>query len=181
MKTTQFTPEFVESFPTPLEPGVFYVSLEYNTCAHLCACGCGDEAVTPLSPAQWSFTYDGESISVRPSVGNWSLACKSHYVINRGRVQWARSFSPDEIARNRARDRAALDGSSEPRAPKDEFCADRTSTREIPPTTRSTRHASPPPWLDRQTRLTRPSFGSTPTGPSGIRHAYGFNGRSSLR
>lgn len=73
MTTTRYTPEFVESFPTPLAAGVFYVSLEYNTCAHLCACGCGDEAVTPLSPAQWSFTYDGESISVRPSVGNWSL------------------------------------------------------------------------------------------------------------
>ncbi|WP_157544878.1 DUF6527 family protein [Nocardioides halotolerans] len=117
MKTTRYTPAFVESFPTPLAAGVFYVSLEYNTCAHLCACGCGDEAVTPLSPAQWSFTYDGESISVRPSVGNWSLACKSHYVIHKGRVQWARSFSPDEISRNRARDRAALD---EPNSTVDE-------------------------------------------------------------
>lgn len=112
MKTTRYTPEFVESFPSPLAAGVFYVSLEYNTCAHLCACGCGDEAVTPLSPVQWSFTYDGESISVRPSVGNWSLACKSHYVIDRGRVRWARSFSRDEIFLNRVRDRAALDGSN---------------------------------------------------------------------
>lgn len=121
MKTTQYTPEFVESFPTTLEPGVFYVSLEYNTCAHLCACGCGDEAVTPLSPAQWSFNYDGDSISVRPSVGNWSLACKSHYVIGRGRVKWARSFASDEIARNRARDRAAFVGSSDdPRAHTDQ-------------------------------------------------------------
>lgn len=109
MKTTKYRPEFVESFPTPLAAGVFYISLEYNTCAHLCACGCGDEAVTPLSPAQWSFTYDGESVSVRPSVGNWSQACQSHYLINRGSVQWARSFSADEISRNRARDRAALD------------------------------------------------------------------------
>jgi hypothetical protein len=129
MKTTRYTPEFVESFPTPLEPGVFYVSLEYNTCAHLCACGCGDEAVTPLSPAQWSFTYDGDSISVRPSVGNWSFACKSHYVISRGRVQWARSFSPDEIARNRARDRAAFVGSSDdPRAPTDKPHSNGSST-----------------------------------------------------
>ena len=126
MKTTKYTPEFVESFPTPLAAGVFYVSLEYNTCAHLCACGCGDEAVTPLSPAQWSLTYDGESISVRPSVGNWSLACKSHYVIHKGRVEWTRSFSLDEISRNRARDRAALDGpSSESCEVRDEFCADR--------------------------------------------------------
>lgn len=127
MKTTKYTPEFVESFPTPLAAGVFYVSLEYNTCAHLCACGCGDEAVTPLSPAQWSFTYDGESISVRPSVGNWSLACKSHYVIHKGRVQWGRSFSVDEISRNRARDRAAFDGANiEPGRPRDETSGDRS-------------------------------------------------------
>lgn len=126
MKTTRYLPEFVESFPTPLDPGVFYVSLEYKTCAHLCACGCGEEAVTPLSPAQWSFTYDGDSISVRPSVGNWSLACKSHYVITKGHVWWARSFVPDEIARNRARDRAALDGpNSKSGEPRDESRADR--------------------------------------------------------
>ncbi len=121
MKTTRYTPEFVESFPSPLAAGVFYVSLEYNTCAHLCACGCGNEAFTPLSPVQWSFTYDGESISVRPSVGNWSFACKSHYVIDKGRVRWARSFSSDEIFLNRVRDRAALDETnSKSDEPRDE-------------------------------------------------------------
>lgn len=114
MRTAHFKPDFVETFPDPLERGVFYISLEYNTCAHQCACGCGAEVVTPLSPAQWSFTYDGENITVRPSIGNWALHCGSHYVISRGRVRWAAQFSRAEIARNRSRDRAALEAHAAP-------------------------------------------------------------------
>lgn len=108
MRTEDFRPKFVESFPDDLETGVFYISVAYNSCTHLCACGCGQEVITPLSPARWSFSYNGENVSVRPSVGNWVLACQSHYVIDNGRVRWARQFSMAEIARNRARDRLAL-------------------------------------------------------------------------
>lgn len=106
--TTHYAPSFVGTFPSPLLAGIFYISTEYNTCAHLCACGCGDEVVTPLSPAQWSFFYDGKDISVWPSVGSWSLPCRSHYYIEDGQVRWSRQYSDDEIARNRARDRAAM-------------------------------------------------------------------------
>lgn len=106
--TTHYSPEFVETFPTPMTPAVFYISIEYNTCGHLCACGCGNEVVTPLSPAQWSFAYDGKNVSVWPSVGNWGLPCKAHYVIERGNVEWARQYSDKEVALNRSRDRAAL-------------------------------------------------------------------------
>lgn len=106
--TEYYTPEFVETFPTPMLPEVFYISLEYHTCAHLCACGCGNEVITPLSPAQWSFTYDGRDISVCPSVGNWTLPCRSHYVIERGQVEWVRPYTDAEVARNRSRDRSAL-------------------------------------------------------------------------
>ncbi|MFD4676499.1 DUF6527 family protein [Lentzea sp. NPDC058450] len=106
---THLRPEFVASFPTPMERGVMYVSIEYNNCGHLCACGCGLEVITPLSPAQWAITYDGESISIWPSVGNWSLPCRSHYIVDRSRVRWARSFTEREIERNRTRDRALLE------------------------------------------------------------------------
>lgn len=98
-------PEFVESFPAPMEEGVLYVSIAYSTCGHLCCCGCGQEVITPLSPAQWSFTYDGENVSLTPSVGNWALSCRSHYWIRKGKVQWSRRYSPDEITANRERDR----------------------------------------------------------------------------
>jgi hypothetical protein len=91
-----------------MNPGVLYVSISYLICGHLCCCGCGEEVITPLSPAGWSLTYNGDSVSLYPSVGNWSLNCNSHYWIRSGRVHWSRKFTPDEIVLNRARDRRAL-------------------------------------------------------------------------
>ena len=71
-----------------MEHGVVYVSMAYATAIHKCACGCGQQAVTPLSPEEWSLTYNGEAISLRPSIGNWGMACKSHYWIRDNRVIW---------------------------------------------------------------------------------------------
>ncbi|MFH9405198.1 DUF6527 family protein [Streptomyces sp. NPDC017638] len=82
--------------------------MPYRTCGHLCCCGCGEEVVTPLSPAQWSLTYDGESVSLTPSIGNWSLSCRSHYWIRAGRVHWSHRYSAAEIDQNRDRDRRLL-------------------------------------------------------------------------
>ncbi|WP_063910176.1 DUF6527 family protein [Herbidospora yilanensis] len=101
-------PEFVESFPSEMSRGILYVSIPYATCGHLCACGCGQEIVTPLSPAQWALTYDGENVSLRPSIGNWGLSCRSHYWIKEGVVRWSRRYTADEIDDNRARDRRDL-------------------------------------------------------------------------
>ncbi|RYC10555.1 DUF6527 family protein [Nocardioides zhouii] len=116
MRVATLAPEFVESFPSTLEPGVLYVSIEFTTCAHLCACGCGEEVFTPLSPAQWSFAFNGRDISMRPSIGNWTLPCQSHYIIERGRVTWSYQFTKEQIAANRARDRRALRTRDEPEA-----------------------------------------------------------------
>ncbi|WP_395297167.1 DUF6527 family protein [Kitasatospora hibisci] len=109
--TTQDTlrPVFTETFPPRMEPGMLYVSIPYRTCGHLCCCGCGNEVVTPLSPAQWSLTFDGENVSLSPSIGNWSLPCQSHYWIREGRIRWSRRYSAAEIDQNRARDRRLLD------------------------------------------------------------------------
>lgn len=101
-------PAFVEGFPPTMDPGVLYISIGYRTCGHLCCCGCGQEVITPLSPAQWSITYDGETISVTPSIGNWALPCQSHYWICNGKVSWSRRYSAAEIADNRERDRRQL-------------------------------------------------------------------------
>ncbi len=101
-------PEFVDSFPDDMRSGVLYISLRFNTCGHLCACGCGEEVVTPLSPAQWNFTYDGVDVSLSPSVGNWALPCQSHYWIHRGKVRWSSASTPDQIARARAADQRDL-------------------------------------------------------------------------
>ncbi|MGC5015760.1 DUF6527 family protein [Streptosporangium sp. DT93] len=101
-------PEFVESFPPVMERGVLYISILYATCGHLCACGCGQEVITPLSPPQWALTYDGQNVSLSPSIGNWGLPCRSHYWIREGAVRWSRRYTAREIADNRVRDHKAL-------------------------------------------------------------------------
>jgi hypothetical protein len=98
---------FVEHFPDPLNAGILYISLDFGSVAHSCCCGCGEEVVTPLTPTDWRITYDGETISLHPSVGSWTLACRSHYVIDRGRVIAALPWSDKQIEAERRRDRNA--------------------------------------------------------------------------
>lgn len=85
---TAITHQFVEFVPDVLEEGVLYVSLEYATAAHRCFCGCGREVVTPISPTDWLLSFDGESVSLDPSIGNWSFPCRAHYWIRKNQVQW---------------------------------------------------------------------------------------------
>ena len=101
------THEFVEFIPDALKEGVLYVSMEYATVVHKCCCGCGKEVVTPLSPTDWKLIFDGKTISLEPSIGNWSFRCKSHYFIRRNIVIWAPRWSQKQINAERARDRSA--------------------------------------------------------------------------
>lgn len=105
----QLRAEFVEYIPEHLEPGVIYVSMRYATASHLCCCGCGSETVTPLNAAKWRIIEHANSISLTPSIGNWGFPCQSHYIIDRGRVVWAKSFSPGLIAAVRAGDQRDAD------------------------------------------------------------------------
>ena len=82
MRFTHLQHRFVPHIPEKLEPKVLYISMEYATAAHSCCCGCGEEVVTPLTPTDWRMTFDGETISLSPSIGNWNLRCRSHYVKN---------------------------------------------------------------------------------------------------
>lgn len=99
--------EFVEFIPRERQEGVLYVSIPCATAVHSCFCGCGQKVVTPLSPAHWQLTFDGETISLWPSVGSWSYSCRSHYFIKRDEVVWAGDMPKDKIASGRARDAAA--------------------------------------------------------------------------
>jgi hypothetical protein len=98
---------FVEHIPERLEAGILYVSMQYATSAHSCCCGCGEEVVAPFTPTDWKMTFDGETISLRPSIGNWTLKCRSHYVIDRGKVIDAGPWTDEQVAAERRRDRAA--------------------------------------------------------------------------
>ena len=93
---------FVEHFPDVLDEAVLYISMSFATAAHRCCCGCGNEVITPLSPRDWALTFDGETVTLDPSIGNWSFPCQAHYWIVRGKVRWARRWTKEEIEENRA-------------------------------------------------------------------------------
>ncbi len=93
--------KFIDKIPDIIEENVLYVSMEYETVIHKCACGCGNEVVTPLSPSDWSLTFNGVAISLEPSIGSWSLECKSHYWITNNKVRWSHKYSIDEIEKVR--------------------------------------------------------------------------------
>ena len=50
--------------------GRLYVSMTLAVAGHLCCCGCKTEVFTPLSPTDWTLIYDGDTISLDPSIGN---------------------------------------------------------------------------------------------------------------
>jgi hypothetical protein len=122
MRQATMQHRFVEFIPEVLEDGVLYVSLEYTTATHRCCCGCGAEVVTPLSPTDWRLIFDGKTASLEPSIGNWSLPCRSHYWITRNHVRWAPAWSEDQIAAGRAYDARAkrdyYDAADDKRAPQ---------------------------------------------------------------
>lgn len=101
--------QFVRTMPGVFEQRIVYISLEFATAVHLCACGCSNKVVTPLSPSMWRMIFDGESVSLEPSIGNWSYPCQSHYWIYKNRVDWAPTWSRERIERGRQFNRHLLE------------------------------------------------------------------------
>lgn len=133
-RTTFFTVEFVDSIPVvdAMLPGVMYVSMKYATISHRCACGCGLEVVTPLSRTDWRLYYDGETISLHPSIGNWSFPCQSHYWIKNNDVKWAPKWTRRQIEAERRSDLARKlvgfgEADESPSVSSDEFRPRRSS------------------------------------------------------
>jgi Family of unknown function (DUF6527) len=89
--------EFVEFIPDDLKERTIYVSISFATATHLCCCGCGEKVVTPLRPTDWKLIFDGKTISLDPSIGNWSFACRSHYWVSNNKIRWASQWSREEI------------------------------------------------------------------------------------
>lgn len=98
----RFQHKFVDLIPDIIEEGILYISLDFGTVIHKCACGCGSEVNTPLTPTGWKMIYNGEAISLKPSVGNWSFDCKSHYWITNNKVEWSLKWSDEIINKVRA-------------------------------------------------------------------------------
>jgi hypothetical protein len=109
MRIGKLQHRFVKAIPEKLEDGVLYISPDYRTITHKCCCGCGFEVVTPLGPTDWKLTFDGVSVSLFPSIGNWSLACRSHYWVEKGNVHWAGQWTDRQIAQGRRADQISKD------------------------------------------------------------------------
>lgn len=107
MGPRQISFEFVDSVPSTREEGKLYISIKYRTAIHNCFCGCGMKVVTPIRPTGWQLIYDGDSVSLRPSVGNWNFDCRSHYWIIRNHAIPAGQMTAEEIEAGRQHDIAA--------------------------------------------------------------------------
>lgn len=102
----KFKLQHVHYMPKELIPGVLYVSKEFDTAAHLCACGCHSKIRTPLGPTEWEVQETERGPTLRPSIGNWHLPCQSHYWITRGEVLWSSRWTPEQIAAGRSFEQA---------------------------------------------------------------------------
>lgn len=142
MRPQSITHEFVDFVPDELEEGVVYVTVEYATAVHRCCCGCGNEVITPLSPTDWKLIFDGETISLDPSIGNWSFPCQSHYWLRRNKIVWAGQWSPEQIEAGRARDRALKAGVVDSPGTPGEV--------KTPPTTEQRSRKRPWQWVKRR-------------------------------
>jgi len=89
--------KFVEYIPENIESGILYISVKYKSAVHNCICGCGNKVITPITPTDWRITFDGQSVSLYPSIGNWNFKCKTHYWIKHGKIKNAPKWDEAEI------------------------------------------------------------------------------------
>lgn len=89
--------KFVDFIPMELMEETLYISMQNEIIAHKCCCGCGEKVFTPLTPIGWKMLFDGETISIDPSIGNWGLQCNSHYWIKDSEVLWSTKWSTEQI------------------------------------------------------------------------------------
>ena len=98
---------FVEDIPKDIETGILYISINDSIAKHKCCCGCGYSVVTPFSPTDWQITFDGKTVTLYPSIGNWDYSCRSHYFIRKNKVVWAGKMSTGQIQWGRDLDKVA--------------------------------------------------------------------------
>ena len=122
--------EFVDQVPELRDEGKLYISIKYRTAIHNCFCGCGMKVVTPIRPTGWRLTYDGDAVSLHPSIGNWSFKCRSHYWIENSQAVQAGAMSQAEIEAGRRRDRAAKDAYFGATAPVPPVAAEEVTPRK---------------------------------------------------
>jgi hypothetical protein len=84
------TPEYMEHIPEDIKEGILYISKEFETAIHLCACGCGRKTVTPFGKGGWVLTESDGLVTLRPSIGNFrgENPYHAHYYITNNKIEW---------------------------------------------------------------------------------------------
>jgi hypothetical protein len=98
--------QLVHYMPNDLQPGILYVSQEFNIAIHLCACGCGSKIKTPLGYTDWTLKIINNHPSLYPSIGNWQQSCQSHYFIRNGNIVWCKKWTQEQIDTGRQKEKA---------------------------------------------------------------------------
>lgn len=93
-KLTALRVQRCENIPRPLVTGVLYISDKFHLAIHLCPCGCGSEAVTPIKHADgdgWEISSavsgNETTVTLAPSILLRS-ECRSHYFIRDNTIVW---------------------------------------------------------------------------------------------
>ena len=84
IKTVEVIPVFIDGYMPDeklMEERHIYISIQYGVSIHMCLCGCRNKTVLPLHKHEWILTENNKGISFTPSIGNFQLPCKSHYII----------------------------------------------------------------------------------------------------
>ncbi len=53
--------------------------------------------VTPIRPREWRMLWDGEAVSLYPSVGNKRFTCRSHYWLKNNLISWLPPFTDRDL------------------------------------------------------------------------------------
>lgn len=144
-------PVFVDHIPEELVDGHLYISIQFGSILHRCCCGCGIEVVTPLSPTQWRMIYDGQTVSLEPSIGNWNFPCRSHYWVRRNLIEWASAWSQAEVDSAQRSERDELK----------EYFESRDATGAASIEISSTPASSSAGWVGRLTEWVKRIFGNS--------------------
>ena len=90
LKKVTIVPVYVEFMPDyeTFKEKHIYISEKYGSAIHRCLCRCGEKTVLPINNIVngkdhgWKLIKNNNGkISFTPSVGNYQIPCKSHYII----------------------------------------------------------------------------------------------------
>ena len=84
LKKIPVTVKHVTIIDSQLEQNIIYISDKFKLSVHLCLCGCGNKAVTPINKDGWLVTENEKGVTFKPSILNTNCPNRYHYIITNG-------------------------------------------------------------------------------------------------